>query len=210
MGMLLSASGWVVLLAVGLIALWAVRRKLKQPTTTAAPTTPHSTTTAAPPPTAPPAPAGGHTSKGGGLLRFSFNLLVLGLVCLVLWFFGTLVYRYIGLGEAPALHTQSSGSVSPGVGPSSRKRPFQPAWTTISAPSTGWVVISVLPGQTLSHCDLATSLALCAAADPVGYRAKCTDENGLEHLWPDPCTMPTFVSFQSKTAAPALIRLKDN
>ncbi|MEK7201025.1 MAG: hypothetical protein AAB737_00065, partial [Patescibacteria group bacterium] len=115
-----------------------------------------------PPPTAPPAPAGGHTSKSGGLLRFSFNLLVLGLVCLVLWFFGTLVYRYIGLGEAPALRTQNSGFVAQ----SPRIRPSPPTWTSVSAPSTGWLVVSVLPGPTLSPCDQAPRQVRCAAAAP--------------------------------------------
>ena len=166
----------------------------------------HAEEAQAPPPTTPPAHADGHANKGGGLLSLSLKLLVFGLVCLVLWFFGTLVYRYIGLGEAPALRTQSSGFVAQ----SPRTRPSQPTWTTDSAPGTGWLVISVLPGQTLSHCDLATSLALCEAADPVGYRAKCTDEYGHEHLWPEPCTKTTFMSFQSKTSTAAPIRWKDN
>lgn len=203
MGTLLSAAGgWALLLAVGLFTLWVVKRTQKQPTTTDAPTTPQSTTTETRPPTT--HVHGSHDSHAPKsewrLLKFAIGLLAVVLVLAL----AVLISKGMGFGEAPSLRINSSFVASP------RARPAQTTWTTNSAPSEGWLVLSVLPGYTLSHCDLATSLAACEAADPVGYRAKCTDEEGQEHLWPEPCTKTTYMSFQSKTSTPAPIHWKDN
>ncbi len=132
---------------------------------------------ATPPPTTPPAPAGGHTSKNGGLLRFSFNLLVLGLVCLVLWFLGTLTYRYIGLGEAPALRTQSSGFVA-------QTPPVSTKWVDFVAPTKSTYVIEGEAGYDIEVCRPDTDPD---CTDPMeGFRLFYDDMSGVERVWNPP------------------------
>lgn len=190
---------WIVIALVSIICIVVVGVLIKNRSTGTGSTAPATSTT--PPPTTPPAPApaGGHTS-GGGFLR---NLLIFLVVVVVAWLLVVFVWpplsKSMGIGEIPALRTQSSGSVA-------QTPPVSTKWVSFTAPDirAQRLRIEGEGGYTTTFCTPTTDPG-CTDTVPHGFRLWCVGmDDVVRDQSTDACKHAKATLVQSTGAALAM------